>query len=201
MLKSAKHNKKLGGKIKVKHWKDMPLYQLTLEERQTCPDYCEQWDNCYGNNMPFAHRFDHTHPKFLEMLEFNIGRLASIHPQGFVVRLHVLGDFYSQEYVNFWDDRISEHKELNIYGYTHHHPSSDIGRAIARLNRIAPLRFRVRYSDAPGERFSTHVVRSAEDVTDKNMIICPEQLGKTESCSTCGLCWTAPDKKIAFIEH
>ena len=30
---------------------------LTLVERETCPKDCIHWDDCYGNNMPFAHRF------------------------------------------------------------------------------------------------------------------------------------------------
>ena len=31
-------------------------------------------------------------------------------------------------------------------------------------------------------------------------IICPQQIGKTSSCSTCGLCWQSR-KRIAFIQH
>ena len=32
------------------------IFTLTLEERATCPRDCFHWDNCYGNNMAFAHR-------------------------------------------------------------------------------------------------------------------------------------------------
>lgn len=68
MLKRGKQNKKLGDKITIKMWKGMTMYSLTLEERATCPTDCEQWDNCYGDNMPFAHRFDHTDPDFIATL-------------------------------------------------------------------------------------------------------------------------------------
>ena len=42
-------------------WRGYPVFTLTLEERATCPSYCEQWDECYGNNMPFGARLEpHT---------------------------------------------------------------------------------------------------------------------------------------------
>lgn len=181
-------------------WQGMKLYQLTLEERATCPDHCEQWDNCYGNNMPFGHRFDHNDEKFLPMLALNIAELARRNKQGFVVRLHVLGDFYSEEYVTFWRDQLKLHEGLNIYGYTHHRATSPIGRSVKVTNLAHPSRFRVRFSDDVDEPFSTHVVRSADEISDGD-VICPEQLDKTDSCTTCGLCWTQPKRRIMFLEH
>ena len=94
MLKRGKQNKKLGDKISVKMWKGMTMYSLSLEERATCPTDCQQWDNCYGDNMPFAHRFDHTDPNFISNLEQQLSSLNDKHTEGFVVRLHVLGDFF-----------------------------------------------------------------------------------------------------------
>src|SRR3990167_9551526 len=60
VLKRSIDNAKLG---KLREWragafKGMPLYSLTLEERATCERSCNAWSVCYGNNMPFAHRFD-----------------------------------------------------------------------------------------------------------------------------------------------
>ena len=69
MLKRGEQNKKLGDKITKGAWKGMTMYSLTLEERATCPSDCQQWDNCYGDNMPFAHRFDHTQADFINNLE------------------------------------------------------------------------------------------------------------------------------------
>jgi integrase/recombinase XerD len=38
------------------------------------------------------------------------------------------------------------------------------------------------------------------DQKPRDAILCPEQVGKTESCSTCGLCWHTK-RRIAFIQH
>ena len=50
-------NKKLGKKVLKGKYKDYKFETLTLVERETCPKDCIHWDDCYGNNMPIAHRF------------------------------------------------------------------------------------------------------------------------------------------------
>ena len=115
MLKPGKNNKKLGWKISKGQWKDMHLYSLTLEERSTCPSHCEQWENCYGNNMPFAYRYDHTDPLFYTKLADQLAALSMKHESGFVIRLHVLGDFFDKKYVHFWRTQLFS---LKIYRST-----------------------------------------------------------------------------------
>ena len=51
-------NKKLGKRVTKGRYAGFPMYTLTLEERATCPSACEHWADCYGNNMPFGHRFE-----------------------------------------------------------------------------------------------------------------------------------------------
>lgn len=196
MLKPGKNNAKLGGVIKKRKWKGLPIYSLTLEERASCPTHCEQWNNCFGNNMPFAHRYDHTHPDFLPLLEAHIQTLLDKHPQGLVVRLHVLGDFYSPEYVDFWRQQLSIHPNLNAFGYTHHRATHPIGKQINLLNESLPDQWRIRFSDDMSQQFRSEV--SNNDLSDE--VICPEQLDKTASCATCGFCWTS-EKPVVFIEH
>ena len=58
VLKKGSSNKKLGFKVTSKKWLGSRLFSLTLTERATCPTSCHHWEDCYGNNMPFAHRFD-----------------------------------------------------------------------------------------------------------------------------------------------
>jgi hypothetical protein len=204
MLKRGKQNKKLGDKVAVKMWKGMTMYSLSLEERATCPSDCAQWDNCYGDNMPFAHRFDHTDPNFISYLEHQLSSLNDKHPEGFVVRLHVLGDFYSGQYIVQWQLWLHQFKNMHVFGYTHHTYTSQLGCMIGNVNSLHRDRFRVRFSDDYDTQFSAHVTKpeginsSYNIVTDA--IICPEQQGKTESCTTCGYCWSS-DNPIVFIEH
>ena len=51
-------NVKLGKKVTKGIYKGYPIFTLTLEVRKTCPRSCKHWNNCYGNNMPFATRYD-----------------------------------------------------------------------------------------------------------------------------------------------
>ena len=197
MLKRGKQNKKLGDKVTVKMWKGMTMYSLTLEERATCPTECEQWDNCYGDNMPFAHRFDHTDPNYISYLEVQLRALNEKHTNGFVVRLHVLGDFYDGQYIVQWQLWLAQYENLRVFGYTHLPFNSQLGSMINNVNRIYPQRFRIRFSDDKNTHFSAHVGVG----TDMTLgIMCPEQNGKTDSCATCGYCWSS-DEPVTFLEH
>ena len=99
VLKKGSSNKKLGFKVTAKKWTGKRLYSLTLVERETCPTTCHHWVDCYGNNMPFAHRFSTI--GLTEKMNKEIEMLMEKHKKGIVIRLHVLGDFYSESYVRF----------------------------------------------------------------------------------------------------
>lgn len=200
LIQPATTNAKLaGGKgiVTKGRFKGLPMYSLTLEERKTCPRSCQQWNSCYGNNMPFANRIDHTSTEFESRLKEEVNLLCTKkHPQGILLRLHVLGDFYSVTYVNFWIKLKKKYPNLQIFGYTHQASSSNIGRAIRKLNRLGAW---IRWSDRKGPMGATVIHADAKSVR-KNGIICPEQTGKTAGCTTCGLCWSVK-KEIFFLEH
>ena len=92
-------NKKLGRKVLRGKLNGYPMYTLTLVERETCTDACEHWADCYGNNMPFGHRFKTK--GLMPRLKLELDALDKKHPNGYLVRLHILGDFYSVLYVSF----------------------------------------------------------------------------------------------------
>lgn len=196
LLQPASTNSKLGaGKKRIMRgrWRGMDMYQLVLEERRTCPKTCQQWANCYGNNMYLAKRIKHSEPTFLPRLSEEIASLALKHPGGFVVRLHILGDFYSKTYVRFWSKMMSRHAELRVFGYTHRMPehSDGIGKEIQLLNAKGAW---IRFSDRGGEM--------SANVGEENGggLQCPQEVGLTESCLTCGLCWQTT-KAIKFLPH
>jgi hypothetical protein len=188
-----------GRYVKKGKLKGAEVYTLTLTERETCPQSCGHWDDCYGNNMPFAHRLEHG--KELENRLFDeVGekcRKAAEKGRKVLVRLHVLGDFYSTDYVLLWRTLMVLHDNLYVWGYTHHtaQTDSDIYKELF-TNRVAfPERWFVRWSDTGGD-FSAN----SEELTDEG-IVCPEQTGQTQACTTCSLCWDAPDKNIIFKTH
>ena len=205
-LVSGRNNAKIGAFVTKGDWAKMPIFTLTLEERATCPRSCAQWLSCYGSGMQFANRWDHTDPDFLPALKAEIITTARAHPNGLVVRLHVLGDFYSVPYLQMWADMLDAFPNLHIYGYTarHEDDSDEESRRIATgirwLTEQAWDQFAIRFSNRP-ERQGTIVITDHADAGDA--IICPASLTKTETCGTCGLCWApaARDKTIAFPLH
>jgi len=192
-------NRKLGKRITRGRWKGMPIYTLTLEERRTCPASCPHWDDCYGNNMPFAHRFKHG-AALVGRLERELKELQKRYPKGFAVRLHVLGDFYSVAYVERWASWLEQFPALHIWGYTARLPRVDpIGDAVEslRTNPALGARFRIRFSG--GGR--ANLALSADPAEwDTPGFACPEQTGRLPSCGACGLCWESP-LNVRFVSH
>ena len=74
---------------------------------------------CYGHNMPFADRMDHESPDFYNALERDVDYLNAKHPVGLAIRLHELGDFFSLDYVSFWEMLLCSYPALNAFGYSH----------------------------------------------------------------------------------
>lgn len=199
IFKDGLDSVKIGRWIEKGPWAGMRVYTLTLEERATCPRTCKQWLTCMGNNMPFSAR--QGAGAYLEMkIRREIAMLSGRHRNGFVVRLHILGDFYSVDYVRLWRRMLDEHKALHVFGYTAWQPHTRIGCEIAALRDERWDRFAVRTSGAvDGPR--TLVIESGD--APAGAIICPAQTGKTQSCSSCALCWSATikDRPIAFLQH
>ena len=135
----------------------------------------------------------------LPKLEEELRVLNDKHPQGIVVRLHVLGDFMSVEYVKFWETMMLDYPNLCIFGYTGRELDSKIGMAIHMLNLRYSERFVVRFS----RNFdSTETGKSfaANESFEGKSFDCPEQTGKVKNCASCGLCWTTT-KTVRFLSH
>lgn len=197
ILKSGFNSKKIGKRVTKGAWKGMPIYTLTLEERATCPRTCDHWLSCYGNNMHWPHRFKHG-PDLEEGLLGELCALSDDHEIGFVVRVHVLGDFYSKRYVELWDLALRLLPNLYVYGYTAHHPYEDMGNAIRDIRTSFPDRFKMRFSNHGKVAFNTITIKDPDEAV--GAIVCPEQVGKARCCGTCALCWSTK-KTIAFLEH
>lgn len=198
-LKSADNSRKIGGLILKGKWKGFPAYTLTLEERATCPRSCFHWRSCYGNKMHFAERMQAG--RDLEWrLEREVALLDIDYPDGFCVRLHNLGDFYSVGYVELWRKLLERHSALHVWGYTARWQLDDpIAAALVTLVQGQWDRFAIRFSNAPFQMRSTISVEHPYQVPP-DAVLCPEQIGRTESCSTCGLCWQS-QRRVAFLQH
>lgn len=196
LLKTGDNSYKVGKKLTKGAWKGQPIYTLTLEERATCPRSCLQWDVCYGNNMPFAHRI-HDDGLLTRRLWGELAALAAEFPDGFIVRLHVLGDFSTVEYALFWRQAMIDFPQLNIFGFTARMPPDPVGIALVEIAATFYDRFRIRFSAGGHDQDCSEVVDKKED---SNFIVCPAESDPNRSCATCGLCMNS-NVSISFVRH
>lgn len=198
-LKSGHNSRKIGRRVEKGRLAGAEIYTLTLEERKTCPRSCVTWLSCYGNNMPYAQRLEHG-PELEAALWSELAALQHKHPRGFLIRLHVLGDFYSVDYVGLWERALNAFPALNVFGFTARFPNDDpIGIAVRELAGRDWSRFAVRFSGAVGEHGASRVIPTVADA-DPGAITCPAQTGQAANCATCALCWQS-DRSIAFARH
>lgn len=198
VLVSGHNSAKIGRDVRKGALRGARIYSLSLEERATCPRSCAHWYDCYGNGMPFAKRVQHDdEPALWAAIERDIRRYTR-GGRSIVIRLHVLGDFYSPRYVRFWAGMLAIYPRVTIYGYTAWPPDSDIGKEISFLKLVYGRRFAIRWSGRDG-RWGALDIRDASKAPHW-AVVCPEQTGKTKACATCALCWST-DKTIAFVDH
>lgn len=203
VLKTGNYQRKLGDRVSKGAWRGFPIFSLTLQERATCPPACHAWSTCYGNAMPFSRRW-HAGENLEAALQHDLAHLDEFYPEGFVVRLHILGDFCSVLYVARWRDWLERFPALRVFGYTARRPAEPIGRAIEEMNRDFPDRCVIRLSHPlPGPMRAVTITRVPEGPVVHEGVVCPAQTGKTECCGSCSLCWSESfkQKTIVFIRH
>jgi hypothetical protein len=155
LLVSGENNIKIGKTVEKGEFNGYGIYMLSLEERATCPTDCAVRGFCYGNGMQMARRHRIGDPEvFFDRLGLEIAELLDEH-EGLLIRLHVLGDFPSPEYVAFWKDVLDTYENVACFGYTHRATTKwggdEIGDAIASVKSAYPSRFRIRWS-SPTDR-------------------------------------------------
>lgn len=206
VLKDGHNNRKIGRMVQKGPWRGMPIVTLTLEERATCPRSCHHWLTCYGSGMQWSPRHEHG-PALVAKLNYELAALQRAHPLGFVVRLHVLGDFYDLDYALQWLEWMDRLPALHVYGYTAHAVDSKVGDVIAHANSVYPLRWRILFSVPLGAPFAPGqavTMASRDDFAGRSVTFCPAQGDEGLSCGNCALCWNPEatlDRSIAFLQH
>lgn len=193
VLKDGHQSRKIGKTVQKGRLRGSPIFTLTLEERATCPRTCAAWAYCYGNNMQAAERIV-AGPALEAALWGELAALNDEHPTGFLVRLHVLGDFYSLAYVDLWRRALDAFPALHAFGFTAR--SCEIGDAVRAIAENDWSRFAIRRSGAGGAHMASQIVPDVDPLA----IMCPAQTGATACCATCALCWQT-DRAIGFVRH
>ncbi len=204
VLKDGANSAKIGGDVMVGHLKGALIVTLTLEERATCPRSCSHWRGCYGNRMQHARRWQ-PGQALEDALRREVAQLTAAHDK-VLVRLHILGDFYSVDYADLWAELLQMHPNLHVFGFTAHRPKSEIGNYLIMVREAAGMRFAIRHSGQTGPWGSFTIDFPTELRTLGDATVCPEQQDamngspKGIHCGGCGLCW-AVDTPVVFVVH
>lgn len=204
VLKDGASNSKIGGDVLVGWLKGARIVTLTLEERATCPRSCQLWRGCYGNSMHLARRWRHG-PELEARIRREVAALCADHDR-VLVRLHVLGDFYSLGYVEMWGDLMLDHEGLAVFGFTAHGEETPLGAEIARRRRAFGRRWSIRHSGRTGRWGAFTIDFPTERKQIGDALVCPEQVdamvggARRAHCGSCAACWST-DAPIVFVEH
>lgn len=204
VLKDGASSSKIGGDVLVGRLRGARILTLTLEERATCPRSCAMWRSCYGSGMQFARRWA-AGPALERRI---VQELAAACRAGdpVLVRLHVLGDFYSEPYVDLWREALIRHPSLHVFGFTAWGPETTIGDAVAAVRECFPRRFAIRHSGRTGAWGAFTIDFPTERKAIGDAVVCPEQRsamagdGRQRHCGSCAVCWQT-DRPIVFVEH
>jgi hypothetical protein len=210
VLKSGQWNEKIGAEIFVGDWTGSPLLDLTLPERTTCPITCRHWLDCMGNSMPWPIRWQ-PGPALWRKLRMEVADLAKQHPNGFAIRLHILGDFADLDEVALWRELLEQYPNLRIFGMSARHfvDTDPIAAELVEMARQSLAlgkegRFRMMFSDAPaslGVKTTMSVQMAAEGLA-RGATPCPEQRALVKNCGACGICLSPySTKPISFEDH
>lgn len=203
VLITGANSSKIGGDVLVGDFKGAAIMTLALEERATCPRSCFHWLTCYGNQSPFTTRWKHG-----EDLEAALSGqiIRELKKRPLLVRLHLLGDFYSWDYLLRWGYLLDMHPHLAAFGFTAHQPGTQMGDGIARLREVYPDRFAIRTSGRLGRWGSATIDFPTERSMIGDALVCPEQIDanrdtpRGKHCGNCAACWQT-DRAVIFIEH
>ena len=113
-------NDKIGLRVNKGHaaYRGAKFLALSLTERVTCPRSCKHWNDCYGNNLFQSNRLQTD--GLMEAIEAELAVLGKFKNRKYAIRLHVIGDFYSVEYVEFWKRMLETYDNIVVWGYTAH---------------------------------------------------------------------------------
>ena len=158
LLKDGHQARKIGKFVVKGARRGWPIFTLTLEERATCPRSCKAWSFCFGNHMQGAERIV-AGAELEGVLWEELAALQRRHARGFLIRLHILGDFYSLGYVRLWQRALAAFPALHVFGFTARDPDADpIGVLLWRMANADWARFAIRFSGRAGPMLASQLM-------------------------------------------
>ncbi len=183
------------------------VYTFSLPSHATCPGASE-WclKHCY------AHRYERLRPvcvrayqrnlilaqrteKFITVMTGIIPRILTC------MRIHVSGDFHSEEYTMAWSRICAAFPQTKFWAYTRSWALPRLYPALEQLRDLPNVELLA--STDPTMPLPPEGWRVAFIKTDAraNGTLCNEQTQKQDSCLACGYCFQSGKGNVVFLVH
>ena len=174
---------------------------FSLPVLKTCPgktEFCSRL--CYGLNGRFAQ------PQMKKILQSNLVATNQAHfvqrivheiqkTRTEVFRLHVVGDFYSVEYVERWIEIADRLPGVKFFGSTRSWRVPGLRDAVTRFRDLPNVYLRASidptHLDKPPSSWGVWSIEGEGDP-------CPHDFALGEHCLTCKKCWQTKDSDICL---
>lgn len=169
----------------------LPGFSLPVLE--TCPGRTEFCDRlCYGLRGRFAwlgnvemYQRNLEATKQDDFVDRIVSEILKAKPEAF--RLHVVGDFYSVEYVERWLEIANRLPDVTFFGSTRSWRVPDLREAVKEFADLPNVYMRASidftHCDRPSDSW---MVMSVEGKGEP----CPHDYGLVKHCTDCKRCWS-----------
>ena len=197
------------------------MLNFSLPASVTCPGqstWCRQ--NCYANKNTFV--FQDVMQKYLRNFakskqeNFSELMLGNGNMRTFrgnerksrkLLRLHVSGDFYDNEYTDKWKEIINQSPDWQFFGYTKSWRVKGMLKKLEEIRDLPNAKLFASTDDKTGKPptgWQEAAIVGMEQKKEKKgdrFLTCPEQQGTKKSCIDCGFCYRASKGNVRFIIH
>jgi len=120
------------------------------------------------------------------------------------VRIHSSGDFFSEEYIDFWRGIISQTPNVRYWSYTRSWTDRALLNRLEKLKSLNNIQLFASWDNTmpePPKGWRKSIVYDELTANPIGGIVCPEQNGSVPNCATCNYCITKKHGDIYFILH
>ncbi len=138
-----------------------------------------------------------------------ISQLGEYKTKRIAVRIHSSGDFFSKEYIRFWEDIIQQNPEVNFWAYTRSWAIEELEEEIKKLGELDNMKLILSWDETmtqPPDGFARSIVLSSNEevilaANKKDEVVCPEQYSLVSGCADCGICINNLSGAVYFVVH